>query len=378
MSQRSALLAQAAIDSKDWDSAAQHAEAALGGGYEPARALLATIAYNRRDYATAIRILEALPSAGGSEYALLIRLHLLAGDAARAWMLLRECCRANVFAPTLYDLPRWSGEPLAGRRIVAWGAGYGDDILFARFIGPLVAAGAIVSVNCRPRLVRLFRSLSGVADVLPLDVPVRDAEFQVHLAELPALLEISEENVWPGPYLHAEPLRLPTGGFRVGLVWGTDAAHFEADIRSASLADMAPLAAVPDVCLFSLQLGSHAAQAAPAPAGMLIKDLTVGHRDFADSAAAIASLDLTISIDTATANLAGAMGAPVWVALPFISDFRWSAEATRPNWYPSAKPYRQPARGDWRSVFVAMANDLAKLAGKPSTRDRWVGERVGR
>jgi len=133
-----------------------------------------------------------------------------------------------------------------------------------------------------------------------------------------------------------------------------------------------PMSSLPRCMIFP------AGRESRSPAGMLIKDLTVGHRDFADSAAAIASLDLTISIDTATANLAGAMGAPVWVALPFISDFRWSAEATRPNWYPSAKPYRQPARGDWRSVFVAMANDLAKLAGKPSTRDRWVGERVGR
>jgi hypothetical protein len=374
VSQRSAVLAQAAIDIRDWDSAAEHAEAALAAGYQPAQALLAAIAYNRRDYATAIRILEGLPSAGGSEYALLIRLHLLAGDAARAWKLLHECCRANVFVPALYDLPRWLGEPLAGRHIVAWGAGYGDDILFARFLGPLVAAGAIVTVNCRPALVRLFRSLSGVADVLPLDVPFRDAEFQVHFAELPGLLGISEESGWAGPYLHAEPLRPPAGSLRVGLVWGTDAAHFEADIRSASLADMAPLAAVPDVCLFSLQFGSHAAQAAPAPAGMLIKDLTVGLHDFADSAAAIASLDLIVSIDTATANLAGAMGAPVWVALPFVSDFRWSAEGARPKWYPSARPYRQPARGDWKSVFVAMAEDLAKLTEKPMTRDRWADE----
>jgi hypothetical protein len=376
VSQRNAVLAQVAMDRKDWDSAAQHAEAALADGYEPARPLLAVIAYNRRDYATAIRIIEALPGAGGSEYALLIRLHLVAGDPSRAWKLLHECCRANLFVPPLYDLPRWSGEPLAGRRVVVWGSGNGDDIMFARFVAPLVAAGAIVTVNCRPALVRLFRSLSGVADVLPLDEPARDAELQVQLAELPALLGISEAD-WQGPYLHAEPLRLAKRGFRVGLVWGTDAAHFEADLRSASLADMSPLAAVPGVRLFSLQFGSHAAQAVPAPAGMLIEDLTVGCRDFAGTAAAIASLDLTISIDTATANLAGAMGAPVWVPLPFVSDFRWSADGTRPKWYPSAKPYRQTVRGDWRSVFAVMANDLAELTAGLRTGDRREGERVG-
>ena len=171
-------------------------------------------------------------------------------------------------------------------------------------------------------------------------------------------------------------MRLAKRGFRVGLVWGTDAAHFEADLRSASLADMSPLAAVPGVRLFSLQFGSHAAQAVPAPAGMRIEDLTVGCRDFAGTAAAIAGLDLTISIDTATANLAGAMGAPVWVPLPFVSDFRWSADGTRPRWYPSAKPYRQTVRGDWRSVFAAMANDLAELTAELRTGDRREDERV--
>jgi len=366
------------MDCKDWDAAARYAEAALADGYEPVRPLLAVIAYNRRDYATAIRIIEALPGTGGSEYALLIRLQLMGGDASRAWKLLLECCRANLFVAPLYDLPRWSGEPLAGRRIVVWGSGNGDDILFARFVAPLVAAGAIVTVNCRPALVRLFRSLSGVADVLPLDEPAPDAEIQVHLSELPGLLGISEADIWPGPYLHAEPLRLPEGGIRVGLVWGTDATHFEADLRSASLADMMPLAAVPGVSLFSLQFGSHAAQAAPAPAGMLIKDLTLGCRDFADTAAAIAGLDLTISIDTAAANVAGAMGAPLWVPLPFVSDFRWSADGTRPKWYPSAKPYRQTAHGDWRSVFVTMANDLAALTATLGTGDRREGKRGAR
>jgi hypothetical protein len=140
---------------------------------------------------------------------------------------------------------------------------------------------------------------------------------------------------------------------------------------------MAPLAAVPGVRLFSLQFGSHAAEAAPAPAGMLIEDLTLGCRDFAGTAAAIASLDLVISIDTAAANLAGAMGAPVWVLLPFVSDFRWSADGMRPKWYPSAKPYRQSVRGDWRSVFVVMANDLAELTGRLRAGDRRQGERAG-
>jgi hypothetical protein len=109
----------------------------------------------------------------------------------------------------------------------------------------------------------------------------------------------------------------------------------------------------------SLQVGSHAAQMYPAPVGLQIEDLTLGHRDFADSAAAIAGLDLTISIDTAAANLAGALGAPLWVAVPFVPDFRWG-EGRQSKWYPSANVYRQPAPGTG-ATFAAMAKDLTHL-----------------
>jgi hypothetical protein len=363
MSDRSATLAYAAFESKDWQAAAEHAEAAFQGGYQPARQLGALIAYKRRDYAAAIATFEAsLESLGGDALATLIRLHLLAGDAQRGWQLLLDCCRANAFGPPLYSLPHWHGESLEGHRVVAWGAGYGDDMLFARFLPKLAAAGAEVFLNCRPRLVRLFRTLPGVTEVLPLETEVTGADFHIHLAELPALFEAYRGDVWPGkPYLHAEPLQLTTTGKRIGLVWGADSRHWEASDRTAALAEMAPLAKVPGVQLFSLQFGPHAAQLSPAPAGMVVEDLASKDRDFADTAATIAAMDLVITIDTAVANLAGALGAPVWVAVPFVPDWRWTREDSRTPWYPSARIYRQPAPGDWRSVFLAMAADLAAL-----------------
>src|SRR5262249_16033091 len=190
MSDRRATLAYATFESKDWQAAAEHAEAAFQGGYRPAQQLGAFIAYQRRDYAAAIAAFEAAADGlGEGALATLIRLHLLAGDAQRGWQLLLDCCRSNAFGPPLYSLPRWRGEPLEGRRIAPWGTSYGDDLLFARFLPKLADTGAVVFLHCRERLVRVFRTLRGVADVFPLETEVTDADFHLHLAELPALFE---------------------------------------------------------------------------------------------------------------------------------------------------------------------------------------------
>ena len=366
MSERSAALAYAAIESKDWEGAAEHVEAALRGGFAPALQLRAFVEYKRRNYPAALKTLEetfeaAQGAVGEMGLAMLVRLHLLAGDAQRGWQLLLDCCRSNAFGPPLYPLPRWNGEPLEGRRVVVWGAGYGDDVLFARYVQKLAETGAEVFINCRPRMVRLFGTLQGVREVLPFDREVRSADFQIHFAELPALFGAADGDVWPGkPYLYAEPERINAEAKRVGLVWGTDSRHLEADERSAALAEMAPLASVPGVQLFSLQFGPHVAQLSPAPAGMEIVDLASTHRDFADTASAITAMDLVITIDTAVANLSGALGMPVWVAVPYVPDWRWTQEGERTPWYPSARVFRQPVRGDWRSVFSRMAGDLAE------------------
>jgi hypothetical protein len=358
---RDTVLAQAMLDSRDSNAARRYAESALAAGYEPARELCIAAAYLGRDFVRAIRLLEEVKAPGAAEYALLIRLQLLAGDQEVGWRLLYDCCRSELFGPPLYDLPFWSGEPLRGRRIVAWGAGQGDEILFARFLPLLIARGAVVTVNCRSSMVRLLCSVGGLRQVLPLDVSANDVELQLRMAELPALLRIGAEEIWPGPYLHAPPIRIPGEGLRVGLVWGSDARHLEARDRTVSLADMAPLAAVPGVQLFSLQLGKSRVEAAVPPTGMQIADLAPGIGDFADTAGAVSALDLVIGIDTAVSNLAGALGARVWVAVPVVPDWRWGHTGNSTPWYPTATVYRQSRPDDWKMVFEVMARDLAAL-----------------
>jgi hypothetical protein len=366
MSQRALALAYAAVEAKDWPAAAHYCNVALQNRDRLALELLAVVKYKQADFKNALELLEEARyadeiSAEGA--ARLIRLHLLVGDSRKGWELLRDCCQHNTFGPSLYQLPRWNGERVEGKSIVAWGGGYGDEMLAVRYIPSLAATGVKVYLNCRPALIRLFRTLRGVLDVLPLDVEAPDVEFQANTAELPFYFGAPEGRVWPeeGPYLSAETIALPPGGKRVGLVWAADSRHLEADDRTAALADMMPLASVPGVRLYSLQVGRFAAQLSPPPAGMSIEDLSPGYPDFAEQASQIMGLDLVITVDTAVANLAGALGARVWVAVPYIPDWRWGLVGDTTPWYPSARVYRQSAPGDWRSVFRRMAEDLARL-----------------
>jgi hypothetical protein len=205
--------------------------------------------------------------------------------------------------------------------------------------------------------------------VLALDEPLETADFQLNTADLPALFGGMEDPPVHGdvPYLSAPPGSLIDTGesLRVGLVWAADSRHLEAEDRTCALADMAALANVPDVQFFSLQVGRHSAQADPAPFCMRLTPLSVGRPTFFEQASQMAALDLVISVDTAAANLAGALGLPLWVAVPHIPDWRWAMHGDESPWYPSARVFRQASPGDWRGVFRRMADKLAVLASQP-------------
>jgi hypothetical protein len=130
--------------------------------------------------------------------------------------------------------------------------------------------------------------------------------------------------------------------------------------KSTTLQALAPLREVPGVRYYSLQVGSAGREAAGGPVPMA--DPTGQIADFADTAALIDNLDLVIAVDTAVAHLAGAMGKPVWTMLRHAPDWRWYPDVPESRWYPTMRLYRQPARGDWRSVAEAVARDLGRLA----------------
>lgn len=279
--------------------------------------------------------------------------------------------------------PRWQGEPLAGRAILlGCEAGYGDMIQFSRYAAVLKARGARrVGLLAPPVLMRLFSGLSGLDACLPLGEAVGPGwDCWSPLMSLPGLCGTELETIPAGiPYLQGAPEmiarwadRLPQGGRRVGLVWQGNP-RFEND-RNRSLPGLETLAPLgrctgQGAVFVSLQKGPGERDATAADAPMPVIPLGPDLADFADTAAVIAQLDLVISVDTAVAHLAGALGRPCWLLLPAEgTDWRWLKDRDDSPWYPRTRLFRQSVGGDWAAVMDRVAEALGRfLAGLTSS-----------
>ncbi|SDC37693.1 Tetratricopeptide repeat-containing protein [Massilia sp. PDC64] len=266
-------------------------------------------------------------------------------------------------------LPRWDGGPLAGRRIlVGVEAGHGDMIQFCRYCDRLKALGAArVGVLCHPGLAALFGSLRGADEIIPLDRDVDRAGWDVWVAplSLPLHFRTAVDTVPAAlPYLAPDPERVARlapllaaapGELKVGLVWKGNP-RFENDAARSlpGCATLAPLLGVPGVRWFSLQKGEGEVTEG-------VTDLAPAIDDFADTAALMAGLDLVITVDTACAHLAGALGKPCWVLLPaWLPDWRWLADRADTPWYPHVmRLFRQRRDGAWDEVMNDVAAALA-------------------
>ncbi|HMV32993.1 MAG TPA: glycosyltransferase family 9 protein, partial [Gemmatimonadales bacterium] len=261
-------------------------------------------------------------------------------------------------------LPAWQGEPLAGRTLlVYWEQGFGDTIHFCRYVPLLAAAGARVLLQVQAPLRRLLAGLAGVAEFVGEDASAVRADFKVALMSLPHRFGTTLETI-PAtmPYLVAPALPAGltlghSGRRRVGLAWGGSPAQTNNRFRSIPLADLAPLCALPGIDWYSLQVGATAAEAATlAAAG--VTDLGPRLGDFADTAAVMQELDLVLTIDTSVAHLAGALGRPTWILLSHTCCWRYLLDRTDSPWYPTARLFRQPARGAWAPVVAAVRTAL--------------------
>ncbi|HQU42640.1 MAG TPA: glycosyltransferase family 9 protein, partial [Pirellulales bacterium] len=150
-------------------------------------------------------------------------------------------------------------------------------------------------------------------------------------------------------------------GLKVGLAWAGRSTHKNDHNRSLPLSLLAPLAAVPGIHFYSLQKGGPSSQAQNPPAGMRLTDWTDELADFADTAALVTNLDLVISVDTAVAHLTGALGKPVWLLAPHVSDWRWPPGRDDSGWYPTMRVFRQPRAGRWSKVIERAARELSAL-----------------
>jgi hypothetical protein len=199
--------------------------------------------------------------------------------------------------------------------------------------------------------------------------PLPDADWHCPLMSLPMAFGTTVETIPNGvPYLVAQPAELeragraPAGGIRrVGLVWAGNPLYKRDARRSIPLELFTGLTHIEGLRWYSLQVGEPAAVLSAANMGLSIVDLASRQHDFADAASLVASLDLVISVDTAVAHLAGAMGKPVWILVPRPSDWRWLIDRSDTPWYPTARLFRQPAPGDWASVVRSVHEALRAM-----------------
>ena len=293
---------------------------------------------------------------------------LATGDYAQGLAEYEWRWKRSGAAPSRQSRPLWLGEPpLAGKTILLHAEqGLGDTIMFARHAGQLARAGARVVLEVHAELKDPMTRLAGPAAVIGRGEPRPAHDFHCPLGSLPLALKIRPDSVPSDiPYLAADPGRVARWGERlaahgtprVGIVWAGNVAHTDDRNRSLPLDKLAPLFAQDGARVVSLQRDLRAGDAerlATTPVLHLGPELA----DFDDTAAVLAQCDLVISVDTSVAHLAGALGRPLWVLLPFSADWRWTAAGERSPWYPSARLLRQPRPGDWESVVTAVLKDL--------------------
>ena len=275
--------------------------------------------------------------------------------------------------PRQLTAPLWRGENPAGRRLLVYAEqGAGDAIQFVRFVRNLAERGARVVLECPTALAALFATVEGAEAVVCRGAALPECDWQVPLLSLAHRLGVTLGSI-PNtvPYLRPPRERRlglsnsgkPGGRLKVGIVWQGNPQHENDRQRSLPFGLLESVLSLPGVAFYSLQVPAAPEGARPSAGGESLIDLSGLIHDFADTAALVSQLDLVISVDTSVAHLAGALGRPVWLLLPFAPDWRWLLGRNDSPWYPTARLFRQPAAGDWRSVLQEVREAL--LAGRP-------------
>ena len=317
---------------------------------------------------------------------------LCRGDFARGWAEYewrlkceKQCGLARRQSALVGREPRRSIDPAGGR------ARPGRYLA----IHPLRAlvkqrAGRVIFA-CPAPLMRLVARCPGVDQVVDLQSPLPDCDVHTPLLSLPSILGTTEDNVPRMPYLTVDagtsedwrPIvaaafkranrhkvdraTKPDRAFTIGIAWQGNHGNTVDHLRSFPLSHFEPLAGVPGVRLISLQKGDGTEQLDLLDGRFTVAELSnratgdEDRRDFLDTAAVICQLDLVMTPDSSVAHLAGGIGVPVWIALPFVAEWRWLIDRDDCPWYPTMRLFRQSAHGDWAGVFQRMAQALRQV-----------------
>jgi len=278
-----------------------------------------------------------------------------------------------------YTHALWKGEDLTGKIILLTAEqGFGDTIQFARYATLVAQRGGKVVIACQKPLVRLLSTIPGVSHCADRDKDNVETHVHSPLLELPYILGTTLETipatvpyVFPPTDTTIQLQSFPNVRCKIGFVWATNPNNSTSGKRSCSVKNFLSLLEIPEIALYSLQKEAPEADRALLQGRERLQDVQDQLTDFADTAAAITQLDLVITVDTAVAHLAGALGKPTWLLLAHVPDWRWLTNRDDSPWYPTMRLFRQNKPGEWAEVFARVKQALAdKVAGRSQEDSR--------
>ncbi len=300
---------------------------------------------------------------------------LLIGNFKDGWQEYEWRLKLREHSRYEFSKPLLKGSEIKDKKIFLYAEqGFGDTIQFIRYVELVAKRGArVIIVECQKELISLVREIKEIDYLLTREDPLPEFDFHYPLLSLPLIFETTLENI-PSkvPYIFVndtilkkwkERINKENSKFKIGLVWSGNPKYKKDMKRSIKLDILLPLLRIKGVTFFSLQKGEATNQIKDLPEEIKLIDYASEIEDFTDTASIIQNLDLVISVDTAVAHLAGALGRPVWTLLPFVPDWRWMLDREDSPWYPTMRLFRQPSIGDWKSVIERVKDELKKLIG---------------
>jgi len=292
---------------------------------------------------------------------------LYIGEYKKGWLEYewRHLYKKNKFVPELPAKP-WLGKSLKNKSLLVFAEqGLGDGIQFSRYLPLIKKENTKIIVQVNNALMEIFKTIDGVDEVISRSSTSPETDYYIGTMSLPKLFKTTLENIPKEiPYfkIKQEFIKkwqriIPNTGFNIGFSWRGSALNPRSDDRDIAFERF--LALTKEATFYSFQLDLKSQEKIKFTKTHNMVDLAPYIQDFQDTAAAIEQLDLIISVDTALVHMAGARNKPVWNLVSFVADFRWLQTGTTTPWYPAMTLFRQPALGDWDSVFEDVKKALS-------------------
>ena len=273
--------------------------------------------------------------------------------------------RWHLITPRQFRQPEWISELAPGKTLFLHAEqGFGDAMQMVRFVPLARERVGRVILECRPGLEKLFQYSKCADTVIPYGMEIPPFDCRLSLISLPRVLGIKLDTI-PNrtPYLRAPScgvLPPQPGRLKVGLAWAGNPEHHQDAARSLRLEQLAPVLQVPGVAFYNLQQPVPERDQPCLQTFSAVIRSNLKFADFLETASVIAEMGLVITVDTAVAHLAGALGKPVWILLQHSSDWRWLLDRPDSRWYPTAQLFRQTERGEWKTPILRVAEALKR------------------